>query len=353
MTDALAALGWSDRWLALFTTAVEDRGGAPARPGRVVRHDGVALLVADQEGTTSRPVLGSVEPAPVVGDWVVVDEASGAVVAVLERTSLLRRQDPDGATEQPLVANLDVLLVICGLDRPVKDGRIQRSAALAWDAGATPVVVLTKADLVTDEEAAGVADAVRAANPGLDVLVTSATERSGLDELRTLAAGRTIVLLGESGAGKSTLTNALVGDDVAAVGEVRRGDAKGRHTTTRRELVPLPGGGVLIDTPGLRGLGLWDADEGVALAFADIDELSTSCKFRDCAHQSEPGCAVKEAIESGELDARRLDSYRRLIAEMDELARRQEEQDRQRGRGRRRPRPSPEDDGHQATRGRQ
>lgn len=320
MTDALAALGWSDRWLALFTTAVEDRGGAPARPGRVVRHDGVALLVADQEGTTSRPVLGSVEPAPVVGDWVVVDEASGAVVAVLERTSLLRRQDPDGATEQPLVANLDVLLVICGLDRPVKDGRIQRSAALAWDAGATPVVVLTKADLVTDEEAAGVADAVRAANPGLDVLVTSATERSGLDELRTLAAGRTIVLLGESGAGKSTLTNALVGDDVAAVGEVRRGDAKGRHTTTRRELHVLPTGGVLIDTPGIRSVGLWVDPDAVAATFDDIEELAEGCRFRDCAHAGEPGCAVAAAVEAGELAPERWEAWQALRKEAEAAA---------------------------------
>jgi ribosome biogenesis GTPase len=318
--DALTALGWNDRWLALHTTAVEERGGAPARPGRVVRHDGVAVLVAGEGATESLPVLASVDPVPVVGDWVEVDEATGAVVAVLDRTSLLRRQDPDGATVQPLVANLDALLIVCGLDRPVKTGRIQRSAALAWDAGATPVVVLTKADLVDEVEADTAAEGVRAANPGIDVLVTSASDEQGLDEVRELTAGRTIVLLGESGAGKSTLTNALVGDDVVATGEVRKGDAKGRHTTTRRELHVLPSGGVLIDTPGIRSVGLWVDPEAVAATFDDVEELGEGCRFRDCAHETEPGCAVRAAVEAGELAPERYEAWLALRKEAESAA---------------------------------
>ena len=319
MTDALAALGWNDRWLALYTSAVEGRAAAhPSRPGRVVRHDGVAVLVAGDDAAESLPVLASVEPAPVVGDWVVVDAETEAVIEVLDRTSLLRRLDPDGVTEQALVANLDALLIVCGLDRPVKTGRIQRTAALAWDAGATPVVVLTKADLADDVDV--VAEGVRVANPGIDVLVTSATDAQGLDEVRTLVDGRTIVLLGESGAGKSTLTNALVGTDVVATGEVRKGDAKGRHTTTRRELHVLPSGGVLIDTPGIRSVGLWVDPDAVAATFDDIEELSEGCRFRDCAHAGEPGCAVAAAVEAGELAAERWEAWQALHKEAQSAA---------------------------------
>jgi ribosome biogenesis GTPase len=189
-----------------------------------------------------------------------------------------------------------------------------------------------------------VVDQVRAVALEADVVATSVVTDDGVDELADRARpNRTIALIGASGAGKSTLINALVGRPVQATGAVRGTDAKGRHTTTQRELVPLPGGGVLIDTPGLRGLGLWDAEDGVALAFADIDELAAHCRFRDCAHEAEPGCAVKDAIDSGALDARRLDSYRRLVGEIDDLSRRQEEQERRQRRGR--PAPVPTDEG--------
>lgn len=317
MTAALLPFGWGDRWVALFASAAEGR--PQARPGRVVRHDGVAVLVAGEAGTDSLPVLASVDPVPVVGDWVVVD--GGAVVDVLARSSLLRRQGPDGA-EQHLVANLDALLIVCGLDRPVKPGRIQRSAALAWDAGATPVVVLTKADLV--EDAAAVAEEVTAGNPGVDVVVTSSADGSGIDAVRTVAAGRTIVLLGESGAGKSTLANALVGEDVIATGAVRAGDAKGRHTTTRRELHVLPSGGVLIDTPGIRGVGLWVDPDAVAATFDDVESLAEGCRFTDCAHEGEPGCAVAAAVEAGDLAAERWEAWAALRREAAAAARRAE-----------------------------
>jgi ribosome biogenesis GTPase len=248
-----------------------------------------------------------------VGDWVVVDDATSAVVDVLERASLLRRQDPDGG-EQPLVANLDSLLITCGLDRPVKTGRIQRSIALAWDAGATPVVVLTKADLAPDSVEPTVAD-VTAANPGVDIVVTSAVDDSGMEALRALAADHTIVFLGESGAGKSTLANALVGEDVIATGDVREGDAKGRHTTTRRELHVLPTGGVLIDTPGIRSVGLWVDLDAVAATFDDIEDLAEGCRFNDCAHDQEPGCAVIAAVAEGRLAPQRLEAWHAFRAE--------------------------------------
>jgi ribosome biogenesis GTPase len=321
VTDALLPYGWGDRWVALFASATEDHPGA--RPGRVVRHDGVAVQVAGETGTDQLPVLASVDPTPVVGDWVVVDTAAEAVVGVLDRTALLRRQDPDGG-EQALVANLDVLVVVCGLDRPVKPGRIQRSTALAWDAGARPVVLLTKADL-GDGDAEAAAAEVEAANPGVEVIVSSTVDGRGLDAVRALAAGRTIVLLGESGAGKSTLANALIGDEVIATGAVRNRDAKGRHTTTRRELHVLPSGGVLIDTPGIRAVGLWVDPDVVAATFDDVESFAEGCRFNDCAHNGEPGCAVAAAVEAGELAPERLEAWHVLQHETESAARRADE----------------------------
>lgn len=321
MNDALLPYGWNDRWVALFASATERRSSA--RPGRVVRHDGVAVLVADGDASLSLPVLASVSPVPVVGDWVVVED--DAVTGVLQRSSLLRRQDPDGG-EQPLVANLDVLLIVCGLDRPVKPGRIQRSTALAWDAGAVPVVVLTKADLVG--EASTIATEVKAANPGVEVIISSVTDDLGLDAIRLLARERTVVLLGESGAGKSTMANALVGGEMIATGTVRAGDAKGRHTTTRRELHLLPTGGVLIDTPGVRAVGLWVDSDAIAATFDDIESLVHGCRFNDCAHAGEPGCAVAAAVEAGDLAPERLVAWRALQREAESSARRADEQER-------------------------
>ena len=308
MSDSLLAHGWNDRWVERLASVAGDRPGV--RPGRVVRHDGVAVLVSGEDGTESLPVLASVHPQPIVGDWVVVDAATNAVVGVLPRSSLLRRQDPDGG-EQPLVANLDALLVVCGLDRPLKPGRLRRSIALAADAGADPVLVLTKADLVDD--AAAAAATVTADYPAAEVVLSSTKDGRGLAAIRRLTAGRTIVLLGESGAGKSTLANALMGEEVSATGEVRPGDAKGRHTTSRRELHVLPTGGVLIDTPGIRAIGLVDPD-AAAPDFDDIEALAEGCRFRDCAHAGEPGCAVAAAVAAGALAPGRLAAWHAWLA---------------------------------------
>ena len=317
MSVGLDALGWSDRWVALLAEV----GRADAVPGRVVRHDGVKVLVAFPEPKAVDMAAGL--EAPVVGDWVaVVDDVA---VAVLPRHSLLRRRDAHATAEQSLAANVDVVLIVCGLDRPVRGGRIQRVAALAWDAGAQPIVVLTKTDLADPQPAV---DELRAEVGDAEILVVSARDGSGLEEVRAAARGRTVVLLGESGAGKSTLVNALVGEEVAATGEVRSGDAKGRHTTTTRQLHPLPGGGVLLDSPGIRAVGLWVDAEAVDAAFPEIEELGEGCRFRDCAHAGEPGCAVADAVGTDALPRARFEAWRSLRREAEAAA--ESAQDRQR-----------------------
>jgi ribosome biogenesis GTPase / thiamine phosphate phosphatase len=294
-----------------------------------VRHDGVALLVASAAGV--RPLPFRTAAAPTVGDWVLV--ADGVVTGVLPRTSLLRRRDPTTGDEQALAANVDLVGVVCGLDRPVVAGRLQRFVALAHDAGARPVVVLAKADLAGDPAPA--VEAVERAVPGREVVVASAARGDGLDALRGVTAGRTIVLLGESGAGKSTLLNALAGADLAATAEVRASDAKGRHTTTARQLHPLPTGGVVIDSPGIREVGLLVDLEALAASFDDIGALAGDCRFRDCSHGPEPGCAVTAAVEGGVLSRARYDAWLAMRREVEEAAARAEEQARRPARGRR------------------
>ncbi len=217
---------------------------------------------------------------------------------------------------QILAANVDHAVVAVSLAVELELARIERFLALAWESGAQPVVVLTKADLVPDAVTrAHLVQDVETSAPGVPVLTVSATEGEGLDVLAAIVGGGTTVLLGQSGAGKSTLANALLGENVMDVQATRDVDGKGRHTTTTRNLLALPGGGVLIDTPGLRGVGLWDAGSGVGQVFAEIEEIAQDCRFHDCAHDSEPGCAVRDAIETGDLSERRLDSYRKLLRE--------------------------------------
>jgi len=249
-----------------------------------------------------------------VGDWVMVDDES--IVVALERTSLLQRRDPTRGGGQLIAANLDLVGIVCGLDRPVKTGRIHRFVVQVRDAGAHPLVVLTKTDLVEDE--AGVdalVDRVREIDPLLDAVVVSCVTGAGLDNLRRHVDGRTLALVGESGAGKSTLVNALVGGEVASVSAVRATDHRGRHTTTSRELHPLPGGGVLVDTPGLREVGLWTDESTVDAVFPEIEEYAAECRFRDCTHGSEPGCAVREALASGVMSRERFAAWESLRQE--------------------------------------
>jgi ribosome biogenesis GTPase len=316
---SLVPYGWNDRWAALLAGVADAArprsaagAGAPALvPGRVVRHDGTALTLALPGGAASVTLSRRLEPAPTVGDWVAVE---GEVpVAVLARTSLLSRRSAHTDTPQNLAANVDLVLLVCGLDRPVKPGRLDRVITLAWDAGATPAVVLAKTDLATDADA--VARTVADNHPGVEVITTSVVAGTGIDDLHALVRDRTVVLVGESGAGKSSLTNALVGDQVMATGEVRAGDAKGRHTTSTREAHLVPGGGVLIDTPGLRAVGLLADRDAVAATFADVDDLAAGCRFSDCGHGSEPGCAVRAALADGTLAPERFAKWRELERE--------------------------------------
>jgi ribosome biogenesis GTPase / thiamine phosphate phosphatase len=312
-TAALAQLVWDERRSA----ELAELGHHPSAAARVVRVDRV-----DRGHVTLRAASGELRVATdhlgaelAVGDWIVVGDAGG-IAAVLERRTLLERRMPDDSSSSPIVAaNVDVVVVANALDHPFSSRRLERFLLVAWESGASPLVALTKADASGDLGAA-LAEA-EAAALGAPVLALSVRTGAGLDELRARLAGSTAVLLGRSGAGKSTLVNALVGDDVAATAEVRR-DGKGRHTTTHRELHLLRGGGVLIDTPGLRAVLPHDMGLAAERAFGDLEEFAGACRFGDCGHAGEPGCAVERAVREGELSRERFEAWQR--AEHDRLS---------------------------------
>ncbi|WP_149547085.1 ribosome small subunit-dependent GTPase A [Streptomyces marokkonensis] len=318
-SSALAPYGWDDAWADEF--APHDADGL--LPGRVIRVDrgqcdvvtAGGILRADTAFVTPHDPLRVV----CTGDWVAVEPGGNPryVRAYLpRRTAFVRSTSSKRSEGQILAANVDHVVVAVSLAVELDLARIERFLALAWESGAQPVVVLTKADLVPDAVTrAHLVQDVETSAPGVPVLTVSAVDGDGLDVLTALVSGGTSVLLGQSGAGKSTLANALLGEDVMDVRATRDVDGKGRHTTTTRNLLALPGGGVLIDTPGLRGVGLWDAGTGVGQVFSEIEELAEGCRFHDCAHESEPGCAVLAAVETGELPQRRLESYRKLLRE--------------------------------------
>ena len=322
----LGDLGWSPCFAFLFDSLSHD-GCVPARVARAERE----LYLLMHAGGMSRAVLagrlrrGALEPGalPVVGDWVVarVEGDSARIEALLPRRTELARHDPSGVSAaQVLAANVDVVLLAAGLDYDFNPRRLERGAALAWQAGAEPVVVLTKADLSPDHSHE--VSRIMAALPGTPVLAVSSLTGEGLDQVRAVVSpGVSAVLLGSSGTGKSTLVNRLLGDERQRTAEVRLADSKGRHVTTHRELFRLPGGGLLMDTPGLRAFGL-AGGEGVAELFADVERLAVSCRFRDCRHEAEPGCGVKAALERGELTAERYASYLTLRREVERVERR-------------------------------
>jgi ribosome biogenesis GTPase len=325
----LPEFGWDEGFARDFLTFCTPG----AVPGRVIAEHRGRYVVWTAEGERAAVLAGrlrhhadSREALPATGDWVAVDEGSGtaAIQAVLPRRSVFRRKAAGHATEaQVLAANVDTALIAAALPGDVNPRRIERYLALAWESGAVPVVVLTKADLADDVDAA--LRGVRAVAPGVDVAAVSSVTGAGVDALaRWLKPGRTAVLLGSSGAGKSTLTNLLVGAEALRTGAVRD-DGKGRHTTTHRQLVRLRNGALLIDTPGMRELQLWTADAGLESAFADVEALAAGCRFADCAHESEPGCAVRAAAVSGALDPERLESWRRLRRELAWLETKQDE----------------------------
>jgi ribosome biogenesis GTPase len=319
---ALRELGYSPRWEALFEPYAE-QGLTPAR---VVRSDRGSALIATSSGIvrakTSAKLLKSPrgsQDVPVTGDWVAVllrdDLGLPIIEAVLERAGAITRADAGKTSDvQVVAANIDTVFVVHPIAEPPNLRRIERELSVAWDSGAVPVVVLTKEDLSDDTDAARAA--VESVALGADVLVMNALAGEGIEPvLAYLSDHRTAVLVGPSGAGKSTLVNALLGEQRQATRAVRVSDGRGRHTTVTRELIMMPGGGLLIDTPGLREVGLTGSTEGIVSAFPEIDEASEACRFRDCTHTDEPGCAVLEALASGTLPPERLASFHKLTAE--------------------------------------
>ncbi|MXZ52169.1 MAG: ribosome small subunit-dependent GTPase A [Acidimicrobiaceae bacterium] len=336
MTGGLGDLrswGYDDR--------VADALEPGARVARVVQVDRGECDVMTSEGMVragSDSVRAQAETAPVTGDWVQVTSQHNVVLIsrVLPRLTALARRDPaERETEQVLAANFDIVGIVAGLDRPLPPGRFERMLVMARDSRASIVILLTKADRAPDAAAAAVT--VRAVAGDVDVLTLSARSGLGLDDLRSrLGSGRTLVLVGASGSGKSTLVNALAGAEVAATAKVRPSDRRGRHTTVARRLVLLPGdGGMVLDTPGVRALGLIDAQEALSRVFSDIEEYGRSCRFADCAHRAEPDCAVTAATESGEMDPRRVERFIALRDEVEQQRIREEQRARAASRGRR------------------
>ena len=319
MSDGtLAVLGWSDELEAAFTEHSE-RGFEPARVvaehrgGYLVRGERDERLAHARGKLRDRELWGSM---PAVGDWVAVCDAPGetaAIEAVLPRTSKVSRKTPWlKAEEHVLAANVDRVLIVTGLDGDFNPRRLERYLTAAWDSGADPVLVLTKLDMCDDPESL-LLEAEQVA-VGLPVLAVSNVTGEGIELVQALLRPRqTFVLLGSSGVGKSTLVNRLAGRRLMPTGDLRR-DGRGRHTTRHRQLLVLANGALLIDTPGLRELQVWEGD--VEGAFSDIGELAAQCKFNDCGHATEPGCAVQDALASGDLDPARYESYRKLEREL-------------------------------------
>ena len=329
ISPALLALGWS-------STRAREAGpllGTDRRAARVIAQHRDRYVVGTEHGDASAILPGrsrleitSAIDRPAVGDWVAVRPSSAeleVIESILPRTSAFVRQSAGDATQaQVVAANIDIALVATSVIGDLNPRRLERYVTLAWESGAVPVVLLTKADLATPDELAAARAAVAAVAPGVEVAAISTLAGTGLDNLTPLLQpGRTAVLVGSSGVGKSTLVNALLGASHLRTHDVRD-DGKGRHTTTHRELVRLDSGALLIDTPGMRELQLWSDGSGVAAAFADVEALAERCRFRDCGHATEPDCAVITALESGDLDASRLESYRALMREVAWLERR-------------------------------
>jgi ribosome biogenesis GTPase len=327
--------GWSDALQQAFALH-SAQGLAPARA--IVQQRGHYLLATPHGEATARLSGRFTHEAadgdyPVAGDWVAAairpEEASATIHGLLPRRTAFVRKAVGGGTSQVVAANVDVAFLVTSLNADLNPRRIERYLATAWNSGASPVIVLTKADLCPGHERDARQARIEAVASGAPVLAVSALTGEGLDRLRdSFAPGRTAALLGSSGAGKSSLLNALAGAPLMATRAIREHDRRGRHTTTHRELVLLPDGRLVLDTPGMRELGLWEADAGVAAAFAEIEALARRCRFGDCAHEAEPGCAVQAALADGSLDRGRWRSWVKLQRELAHEARKDDPSER-------------------------
>lgn len=325
----LETWGWNARLAALF----QPHADSSMQPARVLSEHRGGYVVGIEDGDVNAAVSGrfrheaaQAENFPAVGDWVALGAVEGDKVAIIHAvlprsTRFVRPARGDMAGAQVVAANVDVVLLVAGLDNDFNVRRLERYVALAWSSGAEPVIVLNKADLCEDivERLADVATVA----PGIPVRVLSARDGTGLESLTPLLEpGKTVALIGSSGVGKSTIVNALLGWERQSTGAVREDDQRGRHTTTMRELVVTPSGALLIDSPGMRSVGMWDIEESLADSFSDVEAFASQCRFSDCAHGSEPGCAVQAAIAAGTLSASRLESRQKLQRESAHMTRR-------------------------------
>lgn len=319
----LSSIGWND----FFEEAFSAFQGGSLIPARVaLQHRNYYVLysaIGELRGETTgkmQYMASGPQDLPAVGDWVVVDprpeEGGATIVDILPRRTRFSRQAAGRKTEEQIVAaNVDSVFIVSGLDNDFNVRRIERYLVLVSESGASPVVLLNKADVCEDPQAAR--QAVASINPHAPIHILSALNNEGMGVIRDhLRDGSTGALLGSSGVGKTTIINRLLGTDERATAPVREADDRGRHTTSARELIPLPTGGLLIDTPGMRELQLWSAPGAMNEVFDDIEEIAENCRFRDCSHEVEPGCAVREALEQGMLDAGRFESYRKLLREL-------------------------------------
>ena len=326
----LDGLGWS----SFFAKHFESYWQEGYTVGRAALEHKNTYILYTEHGEIFAEVTGKMqyrasgrEDFPAVGDWVVIRipdcESRAMIHAVLPRKSKFSRKTVGAKTQEQIIAtNVDTVFLISGLDGDFNLRRIERYLILVWESGANPIILLNKADLCTDLERRR--EDVETIALGVPIVVLSALNNQGLDTLAPyLGKGQTVALLGSSGVGKSTLTNQLAGKKLQAVQEVRQGDDRGRHTTTHRELIVLPSGGLLIDTPGMREIQIWAGDEGLQETFADIEQLAQQCRFQDCQHECEPGCAVQQALEDGTLDYQRFLNYQKLQKELNYLTRKQ------------------------------
>lgn len=331
MREELKIWGWNP----YFSEAFQAYDQTKAVPARVTAQHKEAYRVISEWGEVMCEVSGKLrfealsrQDYPAVGDWVVLKaapgEKKGIIHGVLPRFSKCSRKAAGNVPDEQIVAaNVNVLFLLNALNEDYNLRRLERYLVIAWESGASPVIVLSKADLCPDVDRVK-GDVGRIA-PGVPVHAVSAETGEGISELREyLNQGITAALLGSSGAGKSTLTNVLIGSEVARTGDIRQADGRGRHTTTYRELLLVPEGGLLIDTPGMREVQLWEAEEGLGTSFGDIENLAKECRFPDCRHGQEPGCAVRQALDDGRLEEARLYSFKKMERELAHLARKEQ-----------------------------